>query len=311
MSVRFVGQLVAAALLSSGVLLLHARMPASTGAQQGEMFIPAPQAARVASLGFQALVADYYWLEAVQIVGASERDPTRHGATLGRLVDVVTTLDPWVDHPYRFAAVWMTDSEKSVREADRLLERGIAHHPDDWRNRFYLGFNHLYYLDEAELAADAFEGAIRLPGAPVYLKRLVARLRAQGGDLDVAATLLEELWRNTEQPEAKAEYQKALEEVETERRARFLDAAREEYRRRHGTDITAVTDLLQGPNPVLKRLPPELHDGEWVLDPKSGAIVSSHYQRRYRVGNWQSDADRKRWRQRQERAQQPSEEGSS
>ena len=34
---------------------------------------------------------------------------------IGRLIDVVTALDPWVGHPYRFAAVWLTDSEQSVR----------------------------------------------------------------------------------------------------------------------------------------------------------------------------------------------------
>lgn len=306
MSVRFLGKLVGALLLAWGVLAVHARMPSAPSVQQGETFVPSPEAARVASLGFRALVADYYWLQAVQIVGATERDPTRHAPTLGRLVDVVTTLDPWVDHPYRFAAVWMTDSERSVREANRLLERGISYHPDEWRDRFYLGFNTLYYLGDDARAADAFAGAIRLPGAPVYLKRLVARLRAQGGDLDVATTLLQELWRNTEDPYAKAEYEKALDEVETERRARFLDAARAEYRRRHGKDIAAVADLLQGPNPVLKQLPPELHGWEWVLDPHTGQIVSSYYQRRYRVGTWETDIDRKRWRERQEATQRPS-----
>jgi hypothetical protein len=308
---RLVGQLAAGVVLSCLILFAHARMPSMPRVAQGQSFVPTPEAARVASLGFRALVADFYWLQAVQIVGATERDPTRHAATLGRLVDVVTTLDPWVDHPYRFAAVWMTDSEKSVREANRLLERGIAYHPNDWRDRFYLGFNTLYYLGDDDRAADAFAGASRLPGAPLYLSRLVARLRAQGGGLDVAETLLQELWRNTEDPYAKAEYEKALDEVETERRARVLDAARAEYQRRHGKDITAVSDLLQGPDPVLKKLPPELHGWEWVLDPNTGEIVSSYYQRRYRVGTWATDLDRKRWRERQERASQAAKERSS
>jgi hypothetical protein len=139
----------------------------------------------------------------------------------------------------------------------------------------------------------------------------VARLRAQGGGLDVAQTLLQELWRNTEDPYAKAEYGKALDEVETERRARTLDAARAEYQRRHGQDITAVTDLLQGPDPVLKKLPPELHGWEWVLDPKTGEIVSSYYQRRYRVGTWDTHLDREHWRERQQQAGRASKEGSS
>lgn len=79
---------------------------------------------------------------------------------------MVTTVDPWVDHPYRFAAVWMTGSEAQVRHANRILERSFSHHLDEWRNRFYLGFNLFYYLEEPEPAARWLEEAAALPGAP-------------------------------------------------------------------------------------------------------------------------------------------------
>jgi hypothetical protein len=61
----------------------------------------------------------------------------------------------------------------------------------------------------------------------------------------------------------------------------MLDTAREEFRRRRGRDLTRVEELLAGPEPVLRALPPELHGWEWVLDPTSGKIVSSWYQARY------------------------------
>jgi hypothetical protein len=73
-----------------------------------------------------------------------------------------------------------------------------------------------------------------------------------------------------------------LEEIETERRARFLDGAREAYRKRNGKDIEAVEDLLKAPHPVLRALPPEPHHWEWILSEESGEIVSSYYQQRYR-----------------------------
>jgi len=86
-----------------------------------------------------------------------------------------------------------------------------------------------------------------------------------------------------------------------EERARFLDAAREEYWRRNGRDIEKVSDLLAGPNPVLKHLPrAQLHiDGfEWILDPDSGQIVSSYYRTRYQLHETAGDRARKqRWRE--------------
>ncbi len=167
-------------------------------------------------------------------------------------------------------------------QANRLLERSFDYHPDDWRNRFYLGFNHFYYLGDHETAADHLEIASRLEGAPVYLGRLVARLRAGSAGLDVAEGWLSELARNATDGRTRAEYEKAIDEVRTERIARFLDAAREAYKERNGQDIEVVEDLVDPKDPdALEELPPELNGWEWMIDEDSGRIVSSYYQRRY------------------------------
>jgi hypothetical protein len=274
----------AASAIAAAIALSAAKLPDAPAHAGDAAFVPEPGMAKLAAFGFDAVLGDYYWMRAVQLVG-SPAGPVGRSHHLGRLMDVVTTLDPWVDHAYRFAAVWMTDDEAAVRHANALLERGIAHHPDDWRNRFYLGFNHFFFLRENAAAAATLEPALGLPGAPLYLGRLVARLRsdAGGGEIESAAVFLSELLRQTADPFAKAEYEKALDEIEAERRARTLDAAREEFRRRHGRDIQRVEDLVRVPPPVLHALPPEPHGWEWTLDPGSGQIVSSWVRHRYQV----------------------------
>jgi hypothetical protein len=268
-------------LAALGVALVHGQIPIQTRAELGDPFVPRPEVAKLSSLGFHAVMADYYWLQAVQIVGTSMR-PEDEGTLLGRYIDVVTTVDPWVDHPYRFAAVWLTGSEKDVRHANRLLERSFPYHPDEWRNRFYLGFNHFYYLEENGPAAHWLEEAAKLEGSPPYLAGLAARLRAGKAGLEVAAGMIRRFLADTDDPYAKAEYEKMLDQIETERRARLLDAAREAYRKGHGEDIQSVEDLLKGPYPVLQELPPEPHGWEWVLSEKTGEIVSSYHERRYK-----------------------------
>jgi hypothetical protein len=272
---------LAFALLVAGTAAAHTRIDTLRRAEDSELWVPRPELARLASVGFQNLVSDYHWLQALQLVGGSAGDPTAHAPLLGRLVDVVTTLDPWVGHAYRFAAIWLTDSEASVRKANALLEKGIAHHPDDWRNYYYLGFNLFFYLEQNAAAADVLEKAASLPGSPRYLPRLVARLRAGGGGLDTSAAMLAALVEGAQDPFEKAAYEKALDEVETERRARVLDAARAEFQRRSGRDLTRVEQLMEGPDAVLRSLPPELHGWEWAIDPASGKIVSSYYRARY------------------------------
>ena len=276
---------------------VHARISDGPELPPNGNLVPKPQVARVLSLGFDSLVSDYYWLKAVQVVGGARTPGPEQGAYIGRLVDLVTYLNPHVGHAYRFAAVWLTQSEQEVREANRLLRRGIQYHPEDWRNWFYLGFNQFYYLDETEKASKTLTTASQLPGAPAYLPRLVARLRAESGRLDVAHTLLLEMLNETEDEEAQRGYLSALSEIQIERRARVLDSARQTFRETHGRDIDSVDELVALPKPILPGLPdadpsglPSDSEGvsHWLIDTETDQIVSSYYGRRYRV-NFSSD----------------------
>jgi hypothetical protein len=292
----------------------HARMQARVRSLEGELFVPRPEHARLWSLGFAPVLADYWWLQALQLVGGETGATHRHAPLVARLVELVTTLDPWVDHPYRFAALWLTDSPASVERANALLEKGIAYHPLEWRNPYYLGFNHYFYLEDPLRAADALERAVGLQGSPPYLGALVARLRADAGGLEVAEAFLAELARSTEDGFARAEYEKALDEIETERRARALDEARLEFWRRRGRDIESVGELVAGPAPILRGLPPAhpVFPGfRWVLHPESGEIVSSFYGARYEPHLQQHERRRQQeWRERDWEAEHAAGQGS-
>jgi hypothetical protein len=107
---------------------------------------------------------------------------------------------------------------------------------------------------------------------------------------------LAELARRAPDGYKRAEYEEALREVETERRARFLDSARQEYKRRSGRDISAVEDLRHGQSPVLREIPAEPNGKGWKLS-EAGEIVSAFYGSRYVVHRDAVDeARRARWR---------------
>jgi tetratricopeptide (TPR) repeat protein len=286
-----------------GVALSSANLPVRAASADDELVVPDPQVAKLLAFGFDAVMSDFYWMRAVQIVGSTQ-GPYGRSHTLAALIDVVTTLDPHVDHPYRFAAVWINDDEASVRKSNELIRRGIAHHPDDWRGYFYLAFNHFYYLGESEEAARALEPALSLPGRPQYLSRLAARLKSKSGGLEASAAFLSELARQAQSDEEREQYLVALREIETERRARFLDTARAAYVRRHRRDIAAVEDLVSGR--VLRALPPDPFGEGWELSAETGQIVSKHIRYRYGVKidpTSQMEIDRFRERSRRPRGQ--------
>lgn len=286
-------------------VLTQAHMNTASAASSGRLRVPDPQRARALALGFEPVLADYYWIQAIQVVGGHANPSETHGGLVGDLIELVTTLDPWVDHPYRFAGLWLTGSRDDVRRADALLEKGISYHPLDWRNRFYLGYNLFFYLEENARAADVLETAVPLEGAPDYLGPFAARLRVSGGDLSTALLFVRQMVHDAPDPATRSHYLETLDEIETERAARYLDRARIEFWNRHGRDIREPRELWEGPLRVIDRRPPahpRRSGARWEID-ASGEIVSSYYGSRYRVHVHPTDAQRRaQWRAEMERA---------
>ncbi|HKA14482.1 MAG TPA: hypothetical protein VKH41_05655, partial [Myxococcota bacterium] len=271
----------------------------ASAAASGRLHVPTPARARALAFGFEPVIADYYWIQALELVGNTDKVAERN-EIVGEVVDLVTGLDPWADHPYRFAALWLTGSFDEVKHANRLLEKGIAYHPLDWRNRFYLGYNLFFYLEDNARAADELERAMRFPDAPYYLPSFIARLRASGDSLDTAVLFLQQLIAQTQDEYARAEYLEVFDEVETERRARLLDRARVEFQKRNGRDLGSISELWSGPLRLFAAEPPahpEIAGQHWKIDPATGEIVSSYYGRRYRVHvDPHDEAQRRAWR---------------
>ena len=186
----------------------------------------------------------------------------------------------------------MTFSAEQVRDANRLLRRSLEFHPDVWQNYFYLGFNHFHYLGEYQEAARALEDATRLPGSPAYLPRLVARLKSETGDIDIAEVFLRQLLETTADEAQAAKLNGALDEIEIEYKARHLDRARAAYQALAGRDIESIEDLIEGDHRVLEGLPSAEPDAMpaslsrgsvWEIEEETGRIVSSYLGSRYEV----------------------------
>jgi len=67
--------LVAAVL--AGTFAAHQFIEYVPPAEKGEVYLPKPQLAKVAALGFDSVMADYYWIQAMYVVGSARRDPSR------------------------------------------------------------------------------------------------------------------------------------------------------------------------------------------------------------------------------------------
>lgn len=202
---------IALAIALAVALLLGAR---GLGAQANEVraswpegadlpFVPSPGSAPYVSVGYRELVADLVWIRAVGYVG-SDRD---RAAGNRALIEALVALDPRFKRAYAWGALAMTKigigaTNDDMLAAIRVLERGMAEFPDEYKLPLYAGQIYTVDLtsdDPAQVAAWQLEGvrylerAVRNPRAPRSVGTFAAHLRSQLGQREKAIRDLREL----------------------------------------------------------------------------------------------------------------------
>jgi hypothetical protein len=195
---------IAAALCLAAAVVLHAAedrwAPAPSVDQPGLLYVRSPAIARRAALGYQGLAADLYWIRTLQHFGQERLSPREHVRTyalLYPLLDLTTTLDPYFSIAYRFGAIFLgepyPDGPGRPDLAIALLQKGLAAQPDKWQYLQDLGFVYYWHLRDFKAAADAFQRASAMPGAPNWLRPLAAVTLAEGGHRSASRAMWEQL----------------------------------------------------------------------------------------------------------------------
>jgi hypothetical protein len=79
-----------------------------------------------------------------------------------------------------------------------LLEKGLAARPDKWEYMQDIGFVHYWWRHDYRAAAEWFDKASRVEGAPWFLKSLAATTLAEGGDRQSSRTMWEAIRESAE-----------------------------------------------------------------------------------------------------------------
>ena len=162
------------------------------------------------SLNFNGLVADWYWMRALQYVGGkilSAPGPIQLDdlsqldlKLLAPMLDVATTLDPEFMEPYLYAAVVLPAINED--EAVRITRKGIAANPTQWRLYQHLGYLYWQSGDYAS-AGEAYSEGAKIAGAPAWMQAMKARMAAEGGSRDVAREIYGRMYQEAGDPKIK------------------------------------------------------------------------------------------------------------
>ena len=203
------------AVFFAGAFLIHLeldKMEHPAKSMESYMYIPSGEFLKPFVLGFDQLIADYFWIKTVGYFG-DQLMADRQYPWLYHILDLVTTLDPQYIFPYYFGGVTLSLEAGQVEQSNLILKKAMRHHPDTWRFPFMLGFNYWYHDNDPLKGATYLEIAANLPEAPKYLKTLPARLYNEAGQEKVALRFLQEILKNTQDPKMKVQIEKRIREI--------------------------------------------------------------------------------------------------
>lgn len=185
-------------------------------AEDDSLYVTSGPTLRRLTVGYTALASDLYWIRAIQYYGGvklrlekSRANDGLHGAAvpvdytlLYPLLDLTTTLDPLFNIAYRFGSIFLAEPYPGGAGrpdlAIKLLEKGLAARPDKWEYMQDIGFVHYWWRHDYKAAAEWFDKASQVDGAPWFLRSLAATTLAEGGDRQSSRTMWQSIRESAE-----------------------------------------------------------------------------------------------------------------
>lgn len=198
-----------AAIFALSVFLERHRLPLPAGYEDEDLSVQGANLKGYA-LGFEGLLADWYWMKSLQYIGNKFLE-SRENISLENLtplnprllypyLDNATTLDPKFTGVYEYGAVVLPAIDKE--QAIKLTEKGIRSNPNNWRLYQYLGF--IYWkLENYPKAAETYEQGAKISGAPPFMRQMAAKMNTDGGSRATARAIYRQMFEESEDQQAK------------------------------------------------------------------------------------------------------------
>jgi len=142
-------------------------------------FIPSAQAVRLVALGYDQLLADFYWLAFVSYIGDGVARSHDQSVLADKYLELVSSLDPHFTQPYWYCAFTIGSAQKRPLRANEIIQRGIRANPNNWYLPYIAGINMYLYAHDEVSAAKYYMVASKFPDAPSWLARQAVILSAK------------------------------------------------------------------------------------------------------------------------------------
>lgn len=235
---------------------------------------------RKLSLGYKEIVADIYWLRAIQYFGSKETSE-QNPDLLYKYFDILTDLDPQFFNAYRFGGTFLAEPPPyglgDLDKGIRLFDKGRQNNPDNFRLPVEEAFIYYLYVKDYERAAELFNEASEKPGLSGFrrasLKGMAASAHNYGGNRALSKKIWREIYESTTNEGRRAFALRNLAELNTMDMEDGLTEALREYIKRYNEEPKTLSDLEH--TGILDQIPREPLGGEFIIASKLKAVKSS------------------------------------
>ena len=247
------------------------------GVSTNMLYVRSPQILGRATLSFHALLADIYWIRAVQHYGGTKlsKEPNKQYDVLYPLLDLTTSLDPYFDVVYKFGSVFLAEPYPAGAgrpdQAIALLQKGLRTRPDKWELAQGIGFVYYWWLADYQNAAMWFNRAADLANAPDWLRPLAAVTLAQGGNRASSRMLWTEIARNADADWLRDQASFRLKQLDALDGIDFIQRIVDQYRGRTGVPPASWDDMMRAR--LLRGVPPDPTGVPFRLDPVDAKVT--------------------------------------
>ena len=264
------------------------RPPADPNAIDESLYLNGKTARRI-SLGFNGLMADWYWMRSLQYVGKKiittpedvqiDRLGKLNLKLLAPLLDTATTLDPEFMDPYEYAAMVLPGVD--VQQAIRITQKGIDANPNAWKLYHHLGYIYWQQRDY-QAASEMYGRGAQIPGAPAWMEVMKAKMVGDGGSRATAREIYKRMYEQAGEEQVKEMAHKRLLQLDSFDQRDILRKLFADYKTRSGK----CPDSWREIEPVLRALRIPVDQSGAPLDPSRTAYV-------LKAGECEADLD---WR---------------
>ena len=199
-----------------------------------------PKLIKKMALGYDGLLADFYWMRTIQYYGNFEEADRRKERykNLNTLLDITTTLDPYYLDAYRAGSFFLAGEEplgaNQPEEALTLLDKGFMYYPEEWGILYDKGFVYYWYLQDFKEAGETWLRTAEIPGAPEWLPSLAAATITRGGEFELAVSLWQDRYLQSTRENEKETAKDRLVSFKVAQDIWGWQALAEKYRETHG-----------------------------------------------------------------------------